>query len=99
MVCDDMTSQLQLEGEGRKGGRREIERTFFFSFSFLGNGEQGKIGGGGEERPLKAPGGERRQSKFNAGDVRMLIGQTGIFRSCGGILFRFFFFNTVLYTS
>lgn len=37
-------------GRGGKWRREEIERNFFFSFSFLGNGEQGKIGGGGEER-------------------------------------------------
>jgi len=38
-------------GEGREGGREgECKELFFFSFSFLGNGGQGKIGGGGEER-------------------------------------------------
>lgn len=67
------------------GDRKEL----FFLFFFFGERRTGKDWRRRRGETLKAPGGERRQSKFNAGAALMLIGPSGIFRSCGGILFRF----------
>lgn len=82
-------------GRGEEGEREGYRKELFFLFFFFGERRTGKDWRRRGET-LKAPGGERRQSKFNAGAVRALIGPSGIFRSCGGILFRFY---TVLYTS
>lgn len=75
--------------EGREEGEgRENVRNLFFLFFFFGERRTGKDWRRRGET-LKALGGERRQSKFNAGAARALIGPSGIFRSCGGLLFRF----------